>query len=530
MIGRSLKVLAILGLVALVVAVGGGCRGAGPGAPGASAGSSEAEASISGVLNIFIPCGVAGPYGETLKAFATKYPNVQVKQQMANIDVQAKLLADGKATPDLWLALGDREVARIAKLGRIEGKPVTFAYNSIAFMVHRGNPLGIASVQDLLKPGVKTLAMASPENSSGYYGEQALRKAGVWDKIQNKLWVTDQPALIKGQLSAGKAEVGIVYYPCAREAKIMGGEPQELPGKLQLLNKLPEELSGVFPAQAVVIKGAANPQAARAFMAFLMSDAVQDIWEKWAFDRAKQPASGNRVVLYMYCGAGIRPMMDEAVSAFKNIQPNVRIDVGYAGSGCLLSQLTFGKRGDLYVPGEDFYLKQAADRGFITSQQPVGFFEPVLLVAKGNPKGIKTVADLARPGLKVAVGEPQACAVGLAAEALLKKAGMLEKVSKNIVLRAGNVPELGNAVKLRAVDVAVVWNVTAAQQTEDCDSIAVSPDLYTPSQVSVGLLQFSKHQAEAKAFSDFLASSQGQEIVKRSGMTLAAEGKKPAGS
>ena len=433
--------------------------------------------------------------------------------------MQTKAIVAGKAAPDAWIALGDREMNAAVKAGRVEGEPVVFAYNSIAFLVKKGNPLNIMSLEDLLKPGVKTIAMATAENSSGYYCEQALRKVGVWDKLQKKLWRTAQPAEIKLQLSSGKADVGVVYFPCTRETRIMNGKKEEMSGKLQLLGKLPTELSGAIPAQAAVIKGAANAAAGQAFVKFLLEDPVQDIWEDWAWDRAKQPAAGARTTLYLYCGAGLRPMMDAAIDAYKKLQPKARIDAGYAGSGCLLSQLTFSRRGDLYMPGEDFYLKQATQKGYISSEQPVGYFEPVLLVQKGNPKGIKTLPDLARPGVKVAIGEPGACAVGRAAEAMLGQARLLDKVQKNIVLRAGNVPELGNAVKLKSVDVAVVWNLTAAQYPDDCSVVTVGKQLYKPSLAPIGLLKFSKCPKEAQAFVDFLTGPEGQNVVRSSGMT-----------
>ncbi|NPV47112.1 MAG: molybdate ABC transporter substrate-binding protein [Armatimonadetes bacterium] len=486
-------------------------------------------ARVSGEILVFVPCGVAGPYGEIKKLFEAKYPGVKVTQELANIDVQTKLILDGKAAPDMWIALGDREMNRVKEAGKVAGEPVTFAYNSIAFTVHKNNPCGIASLQDLTKPSVKTIALATPENSSGYYAEQAFRQAGVWEQVEKKIWLTPEPAQVKVALSSGKAEVGVVYYPCARETRIMGGEPEEMKGKLQLLNKFPEDVAKPFPAQAAVIQGCANPEGGKVFLDFMLSDEVQDVWEKWAFDRAKQPASGKRVVLYMYCGAGIRPMMDAAIEAFKQVRPNVRIDVGYAGSGCLLGQLTFGKRGDLYMPGEDFYLNQAMDRGYIASSKPIGYFEPVLLVAKGNPKNIKTLQDLTRPGLKVALGDAKACAVGLTADRLLGKAGLAEKVEKNVAVRHGNVPELGNAVKFRTIDVSIVWNVTATQQLEDCDSIPIDRKYYEPSLAPIGLLKFSKHSEEAQAFIDFLAGPEGQKIVADSGMTPAA-GSKAAGS
>ncbi len=210
------------------------------------------------------------------------------------------------------------------------------------------------------------------------------------------------------------------------------------------------------------------------------------------------------------------------IAAFCARNEGVRIDVGYAGSGCLLSQLTFAKRGDLYMPGEDFYLNQAKDRGLIEGEPKlVGYFEPVMLVQKGNPKGIKTLQDLTKPGIKLGVGEPDAAAIGKATEDLLRKAGLLEQARKNIVLRAGNVPELGNSVKLKSLDVSIVWNVTAAQVADDCDAIELPQGSYEPSKVPIGVLTFSEHKDIATRFVDFLVGPEGQRMVAEAGMTPA---------
>lgn len=481
-----------------------------------------ADTAITGEVSIFVPCGIAGPYGEIKKLFEERHPGVTITQDLANIDVQTKLILDGKGKPDVWLSLGDQEMNQVLEQDLVDGEPVTYAVNSIAMVVAKNNPCDIEDLRDLARPDIKTLAMPTETNSSGYYMRRALEQAGVWEEVQPKLWLTDQPAQVKAQLASGKADAGVVYYPCTRETRIIGGEPEELKGKVQLLGKLPTELSGPIPAQAAVIKGSPNPQAGHAFLQFMLTEEVQDIWEKWAFDRAVPSPSGPKVTLYLYCGAGIRPFMDDAVDAFKTVRPDVRVDVGYAGSGCLLSQLMFARRGDLYMPGEDFYLDQAKERGFIVADKLIGYFEPVLLVQKGNPKQIEQVRDLTRPGLKLGIGEPEAAAVGRAAEEILRKAGLLDAVQPNIVLRAGNVPELGNAVKLRSLDVAVVWNVTAAQVADSCDEIKLPEDLARPIPVPMGILTFSKHREEAQAFLDFCAGTQGQEIVQASGMRPAA--------
>lgn len=519
---RALPFALFVVLIAAVIALSG-CPKPSPDAantpPVGPNNAPTPKADISGELLIYVPCGVAGPYGAIKDLFEQRYPNVTVKQDVANIDVHTGKIADGKGAPDVFISLGDREVERVAKADRIDGEPVTFAYNSIAMMVANKNPCGIESFEDLKKPEVKTIAVPSNQNSSGFYAEQAFKKAGVWDAIQDKLWRTDEPSQVKVQLSSGKADVGIVYYPCTRETREVGGKPQEMKGKVQLLGKIPTDLSGPIPAQAAVIKGCKNPEAGKAFLDMMMEDEVQDIWEKWAFDRAKQPASGERVTLYLYCGAGIRPFMDKAIEAFCAKNKGVRIDVGYAGSGCLLGQLTFAKRGDLYMPGEEFYMDQARKRGFIDGEtELVGYFEPILLVQKGNPKNIQKLEDVVKPGIRLGVGEPDAAAIGLVAESILTKAGLLEQAQKNIVMRAGNVPELGYLVKLKSLDVSIVWRMTAKEIEADTDIVPIPETLSPPIAIPIGVLKFSEHKDVATRFVDWIAGPEGQKLAEESWM------------
>jgi len=503
------------------------CRKSGPAPGGSTASPLPAASGVSGELLVYVPCGVAGPYNEIMELFEKAYPSVRVETPViTNIDVQTRQIVDGKAAPDAWLALGDREIERVRAADRLDGEPVTFAYNSIALMVAKQNPCKIMSPGDLANDAVKTIALPTEENSSGYYAEKAFRAAGVWDGVEGKLWRTNQPSQVKTQLLDGKADVAVVYYPCVFENTKPGGEPKEPSGKVQLLGRMNEDLTGKIAAQAAVIKGCKNPPAGRAFAQFLLTEDAQQIWEKWKFERAVEPktASGRRVELYMYCGSGIRPFTDKAVEAYKKTKPDVRIDVGYAGSGCLLSQLVFAERGDLYMPGEEFYIKQARDKGAIKDERLVGYFEPVIVVRKGNPQAITGLADLARPGLKIGLGNPEVCAVGLASADILDKAGIRDQVKKNVALEAANVPEVANAVQLGAIDAGIVWNVTAAQVTDDCDAVAIDRAYWEPYQIHLGVLQYTKEEAEATAFMEFCAGPEGQALVRDAGMTPAAEG------
>jgi len=175
-----------------------------------------------------------------------------------------------------------------------------------------------------------------------------------------------------------------------------------------------------------------------------------------AFARAAQAST----TLMVHAGAGIRPPLDELGKRFEQ-QTGTRVDYNFKGSGCLLADICFSKKGDAYIPGELFYIEQADKRGMLAKSRIVAQMSTVVIVQKGNPKKINSLKDLTRPGLRVGIGDPEAVAVGRAANESLVKAGILGSVKKNIATQALNVVELGIGVKLRHLDAAIVWDATA---------------------------------------------------------------------
>ena len=125
--------------------------------------------------------------------------------------------------------------------------------------------------------------------------------------------------------------------------------------------------------------------------------------------------------LFVYAGAGIRKPLDELGARFKE-KTGIQVDYSYKGSGCLLTDIAIAERGDGYIPGETFYMDQALCKGYISKSRIVSGMTTVIVVQPGNPKGIKSIKDLARPGLRLGFGEFEAVAAGKAAKEALEKA------------------------------------------------------------------------------------------------------------
>ena len=222
--------------------------------------------------------------------------------------------------------------------------------------------------------------------------------------------------------------------------------------------------------------------------------------------------------LKFFCGGGIRPPINEIIKLFKE-EAGIEVKPTYAGSGVLLTQIQLTQNGDLYMPGDEMFISRAEEKGYITEKRFAAYFVPVLIVQKGNPKGITSLADMSKPGVRVGAGDPRACAVGPITNAILEKNGLMEQVSKNVVYTSTTVIELANAVKLKTIDVAVVWDATAALYTDDTEVVPIPREQNVIAHIPIGILSFSKKKELARKFIDFVASDRGRRIFEKHGYT-----------
>jgi molybdate transport system substrate-binding protein len=92
----------------------------------------------------------------------------------------------------------------------------------------------------------------------------------------------------------------------------------------------------------------------------------------------------------------------------------------------MLNQMRLEGVGDLYIPTSDDYMERAEAEKLVDSatRRTICWLLPVICVPKGNPGNVRSLADLARPGMRVTIGDPKSVTVGGIAVAALEKAGL----------------------------------------------------------------------------------------------------------
>jgi molybdate transport system substrate-binding protein len=236
-------------------------------------------------------------------------------------------------------------------------------------------------------------------------------------------------------------------------------------------------------------------------------------------------AGGGSKSITAFCGSASKPAMEEAARVFEE-ETGIRVYLHFSGSGTMLSQMKVSRSGDLYIPGSPDYMAMAVRDDVVepNTEVIIAYLVPAILVQEGNPKNIRNLSDLGKPGIEVGVGDPEAVCVGLYAYEILEFNGLWDEVMPNVITYAESCSKAASLVALKSVDAIIGWRVFSAWH-DTIDVVYLAPEqiprlAYIPAAVS----SYTNDRESAALFLDFLTSTQGQNIFQKHGYIATEEG------
>ncbi len=215
----------------------------------------------------------------------------------------------------------------------------------------------------------------------------------------------------------------------------------------------------------------------------------------------QRPPRVTRPPLRVLCGSSLATPLDEIQKAFSAAR-DIEVEVDLGGSETLLPKILAGGRADIFVCHDPFEEKLRA-KGLATESVSVGYLEPVLAVRPGNPKGIRSIADLGEPGVRLGIGDPRYSTCGaLFVERALPDPALRDRVLGNVELQARTHAEVANGLILGPLDAVVVWNFVTALYPGKLESVAVGVPFPATRVTIVGLTAGARPEAR-DAFLDW---------------------------
>lgn len=223
-------------------------------------------------------------------------------------------------------------------------------------------------------------------------------------------------------------------------------------------------------------------------------------------------AASGEVLRVWSCG-GLAEAMMPANEQFK-AQTGVTVAYTGAFAAALGKSLLASATTDVFAGRVLDLAKKLRASGKMTWFKPLCFTQYVLVTPPGNPAGIKSVEDLARPGVKVVLAPEASPPGGAAALALLKKAGVLEAAQKNAVTNGTCVQRVMDEIVSGRGDVSVVeLRVTRLSQFAGrMDVVSIDPKFFPPPPMTftVGVMESATNKELAARYANYLLSPEGQ--------------------
>jgi molybdate transport system substrate-binding protein len=224
--------------------------------------------------------------------------------------------------------------------------------------------------------------------------------------------------------------------------------------------------------------------------------------------------------LLVFAGAASKPATEEAAKMYEK-KTGTRVNITFGGSGFVLSQMALAKTGDIYFPGSSDFMEIAKQKNLVfpETERNVVYVVPALNVQKGNPKGIKVLADLTKPGLRVAIANPEGVCLGLYAVEIIEKNlsnNAIANLKKNIVNYTESCEKTATAISLKTVDVVIGWGVFQYWDPDRIETIPLNKkEIIRIGYIPIAISKFTANRASAQAFIDFILSDDGKAIFRK---------------
>lgn len=362
-------------------------------------------------------------------------------------------------TGDLYLPADDSYID-IARQRKLIEEVLPIATMRAVLVVAKGNPKKILTYDDLLRDDVR-LVQANPEATAiGKTTREHLTRSGLWEKL-NQATKTYRGTVndAANDIDVGAADAAIVYDTVASTYP-----------NLQAID-LPELENIQSKVSLSVLAASQQPSVALHFARYVAArDRGLKHYEHFGFKVAKGDQWQDVPELSVFAGSMLRPAIDETITAFEN-REGVRVSRVYNGCGILVAQMKSGQVPDAYFACDKEFMNSVPD--LFPDPVDVSQNQLVILVQKGNPHKISSLADLTRPGLRVGIGHEKQCAMGWLTQNTLREGGVQKEIMANVTVQVPTGDMLVNQLTAGSLDAAVAYLSNAAGAAEKLDAIVI---------------------------------------------------------
>jgi molybdate transport system substrate-binding protein len=231
-------------------------------------------------------------------------------------------------------------------------------------------------------------------------------------------------------------------------------------------------------------------------------------------------SEGNVVA---YTAASLSGVSPKLAADFTKMYPGHTVTFNLDGTQALRTQVVNGAYADVFISASNAYTKELTTGGyFVTdSVKPLTSNYVIVILPAKNTANIKSLSDLSKPGLKIAMAD-KSVPVGTATAAVMANLAKTTEFGKdwntsvydNVVTYETSEPAVASKVQLGEVDAGFVYESTYTAGTDKYQAITIPKTVNYLQTYTIGVMKQSTSKGAAADFETFMLSTIGQQDLK----------------
>jgi len=214
----------------------------------------------------------------------------------------------------------------------------------------------------------------------------------------------------------------------------------------------------------------------------------------------------------VFAAASLTESFGKLGEQFEAAHPGVSVRFNFAASSALAQSIAQGAPADVFASASTKTMDSVVTAGDAVEPKTFAENEMEIAVPPDNPAGVTGVADLARPGLKVAVCQQQV-PCGSTAQQIFDKA----RITVRPATLGPDVKAVLTAVQLGEVDAGVVYRTDVRAAGPEVKGIEIPAGRNASTAYPIATLSKAPNAAAARAFVDHVLSADGTNVLTEAG-------------
>jgi molybdate transport system substrate-binding protein len=223
-------------------------------------------------------------------------------------------------------------------------------------------------------------------------------------------------------------------------------------------------------------------------------------------------SGSKQVTLHVFAASSLTEAFTTLGKQFEKEHPDTLVEFNFGPSSGLGEQITSGAPADVFASASPSNMDTLVSTGAAKDPKDFATNSGEIAVPPDNPAKITSVADLAKPKVKVAVCQAQVPCGKVATEVLANSNIEVKPATEEL-----DVKSVLTKVTLDEVDAGLVYVTDVQAAGDKVKGIEIPEAQNSVTSYPIATLKDSKHAKEAGEFVDLVLSDDGSKVLTAAG-------------